>query len=1308
MTSLERIQNDILSNIQKSYINYKKSPKERINLSYVEARLDTLEEQWNNFSCNHNKIVSEVSDNEFQKSNYNLTNMYEKGMEKYIEYKSELKSYLLKNKDHVSSEFHCKENSKQSTSNNIVKLPKIEIPTFSGKYTEWTSFRDLFISLIHNNKSLDGVQKLHYLKGHLTGEAEQLLRHQPITESNYDVCWKQLDERYNNKRYLCNCILKRLMNQRPLTTESSSAIKELLDTTNECLYGLQNIGVSISSWDVLIIYIISLKLDSESRRQWEQKSSETFDELPTIKQFREFMEHRFRSLEFLDSKIVKQTPKTNFNVKTHHVTTVVCVYCNEGHKLCFCKGFVKESLEKRREFVQSNGLCFNCLGPNHSAYTCRVSTRCRVCKRKHHSLLHPKNVKSTEPEDACESAAQSSSQDEHLVTCFSNVHSQVLLATAMVTAESKSGNRCALRSLLDQGSQASFITESAVQLLGLKKVPNMSLISGLGSDQGASIASKYMVRIKIQSRLDSNFVVIVNAHVLKKLTTILPKTKLIQLWSSVSDVKLADPAYHIPSKIDLLLGADVYGQILIEGLIKGPPGYPVAQNTKFGWILSGQIGVSSNADSVVCHNIISTSNDNELLKRFWEIESDEHSLSRHLTPEEQRCEEIYMNTTKRDDSGRYIVRLPFRHTNPMTRFGNSCDIAVRRFNLLERKLSKSPTLKQQYSEVMQEYIRLGHMELVPPEQRNATGAVYLPHHAVIREDKITTKVRVVFDASCLDSSGVSLNSELMVGPTIQSDLRHIIMRWRLHPICLVADIVKMYRQIKVTQEDADFQRIIWRDEAGKIQHYKMVRVTFGTASAPYVAVRTLQQLARDENESFPKAAKVVLRDFYVDDMMTGCQTVAEGLDLFTDLTKLMSSGCFELQKWMSNDEQLLKKIDDKMKEPKDKLELKMDEIMKVLGLAWNRRKDEFEYSVNLPPLSAPITKRKVISDISRLFDPLGWLAPAIIIAKIFIQKIWVTGIEWDQELPPQLLSDWLEYRADLSNLTNYRVPRWMHTRTSDTTRELHGFSDASKDAYAAVVYIRIIGCNGQVHVNLVTSKTKVAPIKQVSIPRLEVCGAVLLAKLLRKVAEILEIPKDCVRAWIDSSVVLAWLSSHPSKWKTFIANRVSDILTITDRDQWSHVRSNDNPADHASRGIKPSEMASLTLWNSGPSWLQFNPINYGSREVRSTDLEQKSTKMYHAATFTDCNIFDKYFSLSKLLRIIGWCLRYTSLTRVKIRPSFPAWLTTEELEKALILCIRNCQNHYFLEDNLPTTQWLLGKIVAKHPGLDNLTRLFYP
>lgn len=1326
MSHYINLQEDIASKIIKAQSNFKKSPKERITRSYVETRIERLESQWNDFELNHRKIVSEFKKEEIEKSEYYKRDVYDQTEEVYLDYKTVLKDILFKL---ITPSSNVNKGDEQTA----VRLPNISVPKFSGNYAEWVSFRDLFTSLIHSNLSIDNVQKLHYLKSSVTGEAEQLLRHIPITKDNYNKCWDLLTKRFDNKKYLSTCILKRFFSQQIMSTESPRALKELLDTTNDCLQSLRNLGIDISNWDILVIHILCLKLDNETRKQWEFKVSEISNDFATLTQFQEFIETRYRALENIDPKSVKNNvsqKSTHQNIahakpKVHHAVAPapVCTYCSESHKLLFCKDFSNADVDSRRSFVQSNKLCFNCLNPGHSVFSCRQTTRCRICKRKHHSLLHTKNPTTStdtnvehdhndhtvERSGAVYTTAhtQTTTDDSTKITnCFSTSHSPVLLATALVKAQSKTGKGITVRCLLDQGSQASFITESTVQLLGLKKIPHKSFISGLGSENNASIASQSMVKVEIQSLHNPNFVVDIKAFVLSKLTSILPERRVVVgFLSEFANLSLADPTFDIPNKIDILLGADVYGQVLMDGVIKGPYGTPTAQQTALGWILSGPIQKNSVHPRNISVNHVQF-NKVDMLKQFWEIENDDIVVDtkRLYTEEEKRCEEIYKATTERDTSGRYIVRLPFRIAKPECVNGNSEAIAAKRFSYLERKLEKNSKLKERYAEVINEYLELGHLVEIAEPNKNIKQAMYLPHHAVVRDDKSTSKVRAVFDASCKNSNGVSLNDLLMIGPTLQPDLRHLIMGWRRYPVCLVADIVKMYRQVLVNEKDTDYQRILWRENPEKpLKHYKLLRVTFGTASAPFLAVRTLHQVAYDEGKPFPMASERILKHYYMDDLLTGCDTVEEGKQIYNEMNKLLAKGGFELQKWSSNKEELIQLVAEEKREVEGNVEIKIDAVMRILGLTWNRSSDEFEYSVQLPDLKYPATKRRVVSDISKLFDPLGWLAPVVVSAKIFIQKLWLSGIDWDDKLPRQLLKEWLSYRDALNQFEKFKLPRWIHSCKCDETFELQGFCDASDNAYAAVVYARVVDSQGCVHVALITSKTKVAPIKRVSIPRLELCGAVLLAKLLTEVARVMNVGKMDIHAWTDSSIVLSWLNSQPNRWKTFVANRVTEIISSLEPSQWAHVSSKDNPADCASRGIQ--QFTDEQLWKEGPSWLKQKKIKYKTIYGKDTHLEEKSHKVClinTCETDVEDEMMSRFSTLRRLIRVVAYCKRFLKCYR---KEEVKEWLSCQEIEDSLNTCIKITQQKHFKEElkNLKENKLINKKSVltSLNPVIDD-------
>ena len=377
----------------------------------------------------------------------------------------------------------------------------------------------------------------------------------------------------------------------------------------------------------------------------------------------------------------------------------------------------------------------------------------------------------------------------------------------------------------------------------------------------------------------------------------------------------------------------------------------------------------------------------------------------------------------------------------------------------------------------------------------------------------------------------------------------------------------------------------------------MTTVTFGLACSPYLATRTLRQLAEDERSAYPLGSAIIEREVYADDVLSGDFTLDGAKAKQRQVIDLLSSGGFKLRKWLSNHNRLLDGLP-----PCDiaaEANLKVGLGFSVLGMAWNPHLDSFYFNLKLETLTEPVTRRSVLSLTAKLFDPLGWISPVIVTLKIFMQSLWLLTKEWDQELPLQQVEYWRECYASLSALSNLKIPRWIGLSSISQPCEFHCFADASKAAYAGVVYLRVL--SNKPVVFLLGSKTKVAPIKTLSIPRLELCAVQLAAKLTHHFIDHLGLSSAKVHIWSDSKDVLYWLRENPSKWPTFVANRCADITTMLPDAARHHIPSADNPADIASRGTSAVELVHHDLWWHGPKRLRENNLAWlSSSEFCST------------------------------------------------------------------------------------------------------------
>ncbi|XP_074026910.1 uncharacterized protein [Leptinotarsa decemlineata] len=436
-------------------------------------------------------------------------------------------------------------------------------------------------------------------------------------------------------------------------------------------------------------------------------------------------------------------------------------------------------------------------------------------------------------------------------------------------------------------------------------------------------------------------------------------------WNYIENINLADPHFFNPAQIDLLLGADVFQRILLDGRIRGDENLPTALNTSFGWILFGKVGEVQQKNVNSFLNIVEMARLENAIKKFWELE--EIPNKPIISEEDKMCEDIFLKTTIRTDTGRFMVSLPFKETSNL-KFENSREIALRRFFSLEKRLHRETDLCVEYSKIFSEYIESGYMEKIPDSELNAFPSYYIPHTCVFKPDSSTSKVRVVFDASTKCSNNFSLNDVLMKGPKLQKNISAILLNFRLHAIAFTSDISRMYLRILINPANRDFQRLFWRFTPQEpLIEYRLCTVTFGVVSSPWLALRTLAQLANDESLRFPLASRILLSDsIYVDDVIGGCNSLDEALEIQRQLIELCRKGGFHLKKW-SNKE--------------------TESTIKVLGLKWTPSLDTFSYTINA--VEAKINKRNILSEIGRIFDPLGFLSPVTLCAKLIMKQLWM-------------------------------------------------------------------------------------------------------------------------------------------------------------------------------------------------------------------------------------------------------------------------------------------------------------------------------
>ncbi|XP_062556914.1 uncharacterized protein LOC134221744 [Armigeres subalbatus] len=1189
--------------------------------------------------------------------------------------------------------------------------------------------------MIHDNIHLSNIQKLHYLRASLKGDAARIISSLSISSYSYTVAWKLITDRYEDKNLLIKQHISSLFSVAPLRKECASGLSELADEFEKHVKILDTLETKAQHWDSVLVELLFSRMDAASQRQWENTRDKTVR--PSYDSLIKFIHEYSRTLQslMLSQSVCASTSEAKLTksrlVSNHSASEQApkCAACKQDHFLFQCEVFRNQTPHQRFDLVKRSNLCINCIKVTNLAKNCN-SGCCKYCQKKHHTLLHlpssasltttgtPSHsqpieqtfpVHETSPylplapsvprfngvpgvTSVDRSFSQSSPSEivprlpsSGIVTPPSTScqtvspiiigESTVILFTALVNIYDNLGNRQVARALLDSGSQSSFISESMCQRLSLNRTKVNMPVNGIGQ---AIVNVRYVVSVTVSSRLNNQQFPL-ECLVLPKLTVNLPtKTVDIRTWQIPPHLQLADPQFYKCRGIDLIIGAELLPLILQPEQIPFDDQLPPLQKTSFGYVFSGKVSTPA-VIPVTC--LISTLDSLDAqVKRFWEVEN--FDFGKCLTTEEQQCEAHFASTHSRNSEGRYVVRLPVKE-ELLPSIGDTWNIAARRFSAVERRFRSDETLRKSYADFMEEYERLGHMEEVMT--RVALPQYFLPHHAILRPDSSTTKIRVVFDGSSKSSNQLSLNDLLLTGPTVQPPMICTIINSRFHRFVMKADAEKMFRQILVHPEHRNLQQIAWRQEECKpLKIYRLNTVTYGTSCAPYLSTRVLNQLADDEGNDFPLAASIVKNDFYVDDLLTGANTIEALVEASTQLDGLLKRGGFTLRKWSSNHPSILAHLPESLKEDQTSLELDRSDSIKTLGLLWFPVADEFGFKVpDLPPLQH-VTKRIVLSEMSQLFDPLGLIGPVVASAKMFVQQLWQEKLTWDEELPETLRSWWLSFRASTNIIRDLRVPRWVFGE--NTTRfEMHCFVDASSKGYGACIYAVSDGPCTSRSCNLLIAKSRVAPVSGYSIPRLELCAAVLGSQLADHIRQNTRFNAK-ITFWSDSSIVLHWISSPPSSWKIFVSNRVAEVQKLSNGAQWRHVPTLENPADRISRGVQPEDIMHDALWWHGPKFLLDEPQSWPDPIIllSAFDVQQQSTEQRQTVTLlcitSDDSLIHDFSQLSHLLRIAAYCLRFLRNCQLPKHDRNVGSITPIEYDSTLKSLIRVAQGKDFQQE----------------------------
>ena len=923
---------------------------------------------------------------------------------------------------------------------------------------------------------------------------------------------------------------------------------------------------------------------------------------------------------------------------------------------------------------------------------------------------------------------------------FVDVKTPVLLQTAVTAVYNKARPDDAItaRLILDSGSQKSYVCAKLKNDLNLPVEQSVAVSIKTFGSETERVQSCDIVKLGLRTKTGTDIELTLYAvpFICEPLTGQAVDTT-VEHFPYLAGLDLADSRHSGNNlEISILIGADYYWKVTTGRIIRGQVG-PTAVETRFGWVLSGPVpgcchGSETTNMNILCSHVLNigcASHDDlakldRKLQAFWDLEG--------LGIKKE--ESIYDNFTRSVSfqDGRYCVRLPWKEPHPFLpdNYHLSRD---RLFNLLKR-LRQTPEMLSQYDAIMRDQIKNNIVEVVESPCNGPAGKThYLPHHAVIREDKQTTKLRIVYDASA-KSDGPSLNDCLYAGPTFGQNIMDILLRFRLFRVAVTADVEKAFLMVSVAEEDHDALQFLWVEDIHsqfpRVITLRFARVVFGVSASPFLLNATLRHHIENYREGDPAFVDRFIRSIYVDDLTSGADTEDEALSLYTRARVRLAQAGFNLRKFVSNSMKLQNHVysqepqsssgmvttsnlvmSDEESYTKNTLGDKLDgpECVKVLGVKWRPVDDRL--LVDISGLCSIVdgmmpTKRNIIGLSARIYDPLGILSPVTVCFKMLFQDICAAKLEWDEPLSGDLLSRWEHLTQGLRQSQSLCVPRcYFQDVVGTSSCSLVGFCDASQKAYAAVVFLKIRTGNKSV-ARFVASKTRVAPIGMMTIPRLELLAALLLARLLSSITSAIlpEQVLDKPMCFTDSMIALHWIRGFDKEWRQFVQNRVIEIRSLVSFDCWYHCPGEDNPADIPSRGIDLSLLISSTLWLMGPTWIcdpEFEPQCPDPRlppdeclsEMRVKDRLACSNLLiqgsHQGGAIIDC---ERFSTLRRLLKVTAYVMKFVSLLKSKVRKSDPVTrtITAVDVENAELFWVRLSQGMLTEDERFGTWQQQLG------------------
>ncbi|XP_055632952.1 uncharacterized protein LOC129773379 [Toxorhynchites rutilus septentrionalis] len=1151
------------------------------------------------------------------------------------------------------------------------------LPKFSGSPKDWPKFKRIY-EVSTRECAFSNHENLTRLEAALEGRAARSIQQLIINSENVPSIIERLEENFGNPKFIYEELLNDLQR---LKKESRSIVVEMSDALENMVTNMTIINQEGYLLDARLIEDLVRKLPYNLQIEWTRHRMMTGG-TPSLSQMSDWLKPHARIMRNMTSSI-PTTARSHTHVHQENRITQSnqrkCEACQGNHKLLECTRFKAMKPNRRNELALKAKVCLSCLAfTNHIMRDCKKAKRCGIngCNYKHHPLIHKSHERNsngpTESEGRSSPDIQEGEIHNHQQTTKSNVFYQIVPVTLK-----NNGKIINAFAFLDAGSSLSLIDEELANKLGLNgRIDPLTLKWTQNVTRNEQNSRRVQVRI---NGVNTKEFVMKGVRTLSSYNSIRP-TILIGLSHS-----------HL--------------LIPFERRMR-KPNEPAALRTKLGWFMFGNI--SSNAQGGHIMVIQQEEDMNEALQKYFSTEDFGVKLVKNLpkSAEEEKADEILKSTMKYKD-GRYEVGLLWKDEE--TKFPNSYNNAAKRLTTIEKMLKKDPELKKWATETFADYEKKGYIRKLTEDEimKPVPRVYYLPHFIVHNKNKMPPKPRLVFDAAA-KIQGVSFNTELLSGPDATTSLFGVLVRFREGAIAVCGDIKEMFHQVRIRAEDQHAQRFLWRncDSSKKPDVYVMQVMTFGSTCSPSCAQAVKNYNAEKFRKYCPVATDAIIKQHYVDDYLDSFDGLDKAAEIVLHVMKIHDHAGFHIRNFVSNRRELLQSLpSERVQSSEVKMFEEKDPITeKVLGVYWNTTSDTLGYQIKLDKLGSDVTqmtrlptKREVLAFVMSVYDPLGLISNITVHGRILMQRLHIENIDWDDEIPEKLQSDWQHWLEIIKSAESITIPRYIFEERTDEV-ELHTFVDASEQAFCACVYVRSVSGN-TAHVRLLSAKSRVAPVKPLSIPRLELQAAVLGSRLTKTIIEETRLKVVSKTFWSDSQTVLSWIKS-PKRRNTFVMHRVGEILEDNRKNEWRWVPTEVNPADEGTK-----ERLGKSQWFEGKSqWFDFLKLPeslWPSTEEKETDEELRETVLVHEE-LSKLSFIDKYKEYSDWWRLVkNLCV--LNRTKERLRRGYIPYIEYKDYQRAENVLYRKMQWEAFpmeMETLFNGETIASGPLVSYAPFLD--------